>query len=395
VAPPGSIFALWDDTTGVCLGGIQSDGSGHATLVINDFTTGQRWLQGDSNSNGSSATIQTFGPILVTQLTGLSVALGAAQAGMAAGLSGALLTQAVSASVAAWSAGTSAGGRGASPSASQATITTLGAAVQAQLTGLGATAGAAVAAAAAGIYATSASGATASAVVSITTAAAASTPAFVSAGATLSGVGTVAMPTGIQAGDVLLMVVAQSYNGGNYMARANGLTGWTNLFAFNASSQTYNVFWYRATGSDTAPTITSTTWSATANTQCSAFIAAYRGCVASGSPVRTSRQDAASGTVPRTFSALSGANVADRIIGVFTCEKDNVSMPADQTITSVTGQTATQRATNGNLGWDDGYSTYCKLSTGLWDWVGTGGATASAGGGSGSPGGMFIALIGA
>lgn len=138
VAPPGAIFALWDDTTGMFLGAVQSDGTGHAQLVVNSLLApGPRWHQSESSSFGSGVAISVG--VSLESFTGLSVALSAAQAGIAAGVKGAALAQSVAAAVATWKAGAGATGISATRAQAQVAATMTATIPLAQATGLSAT----------------------------------------------------------------------------------------------------------------------------------------------------------------------------------------------------------------------------------------------------------------
>jgi hypothetical protein len=82
-----------------------------------------------------------------------------------------------------------------------------------------------------------------------------------------SPTGPVALPAGIVAGDILLMITADP--------SAAAVSGWT--VKSNGTPYGLTVYWRRATGSDTAPTIPAVSENV-------AFIVAYRGCVSSGDP---------------------------------------------------------------------------------------------------------------
>lgn len=155
-------------------------------------------------------------------------------------------------------------------------------------------------------------------------------PRYRSTGAVANGVGNItpALPTGWAVDDIFVLFVESS----NEVITAP--SGWTEApnspqgtgTAATAASTRLGVFWRRAVGGDTAPTVTDT------GDHTVGFIAAFSGCVTSGSPwdvtagsVKSSTST--TGTIPGATTvtpqtlvvmALSeGANVGDDSFGGF------------------------------------------------------------------------------
>lgn len=115
-----------------------------------------------------------------------------------------------------------------------------------------------------------------------------------------TGTGTLAKPSGLAANDIIVLSVYKENTA------TNTATGWTSIqITDHASGYRLETFWKRATGSESdlnnAVTWTGSAWQ-------HAVVAAYRGCITSGSPLDGTPSSATgtTGTTPPQTAAVTG-----------------------------------------------------------------------------------------